>query len=129
MIGCIDAIIGHVTQSFGSVPVYPRLPGTGPTHREELTCAGVVVDADVAGEADAQEGAGCVDAHCVLPTVVLALRTLVHICRKTARWHVSVLRPQTLLGSSDGAQPKSFVQREFVRKALIGQSRPSAQPV
>lgn len=45
----------------------------------KLTCAGIVIDPDEARTADAHEGAGRVDAHGVLPAVVLALGTLVDI--------------------------------------------------
>lgn len=44
-----------------------------------LTCAGVVIDPDVARMADAHEGAGGVDAHGVLPAVVLPLSALIDI--------------------------------------------------
>lgn len=44
-----------------------------------LTCAGIVVDPDVARMADAHEGAGGVNAHGVLSAVVLPLSTLVDI--------------------------------------------------
>lgn len=44
-----------------------------------LTCAGVVIDPDVASVADAHEGAGGVDTHGVLTTVVFPLCTLVNI--------------------------------------------------
>lgn len=54
---------------------------SGPSERSELgfTCAGIVVDPDVARVADAHEGAGGVDAHGVLSAVVLPLCTLVDI--------------------------------------------------
>lgn len=44
-----------------------------------FTCAGIVVDPDVARMADAHEGAGGVNAHGVLSAVVLPLSTLVDI--------------------------------------------------
>lgn len=48
---------------------------------EELTCAGIVIDPDEASMANAHEGARRVDAHSVLPAVVLPLGTLVNICK------------------------------------------------
>lgn len=44
-----------------------------------LTCAGIVIDPDVACMADAHEGAGGVNTHGVLSAVVLPLSTLVDI--------------------------------------------------
>lgn len=46
---------------------------------EGLTCAGIVIDPDVAGVADAHEGAWGVNTHGVLSAVVLPLSTLVDI--------------------------------------------------
>lgn len=46
---------------------------------EELTCAGIVIDPDVARMADAHEGARGVNAHGVLPAVVLPLSALINI--------------------------------------------------
>lgn len=46
---------------------------------EELTCAGIVIDPDEARMANAHEGARRVDAHGVLPAVVLPFGTLVNI--------------------------------------------------
>lgn len=46
---------------------------------EELTCAGIVIDPDVARMADAHEGAGGVNTHGVLSAVVLPLSTLINI--------------------------------------------------
>lgn len=46
---------------------------------QELTCAGIVIDPDVARMADAHEGAGGVNTHGVLPAVVLPFSTLVNI--------------------------------------------------
>lgn len=45
----------------------------------QLTCAGIVIDPDVARMADAHEGAGGVNAHGVLPAVVLPLSALINI--------------------------------------------------
>lgn len=49
---------------------------------EELTCAGIVIDPDVARMADAHEGARGVNAHGVLPAVVLPFSTLINIWRE-----------------------------------------------
>lgn len=46
---------------------------------EELTCAGIVVDPDITRMADAHEGARGVNAHGVLPTVVLSFSALINI--------------------------------------------------
>lgn len=45
-----------------------------------LTCAGVIIDPDVARVADAHEGARGVDTHGVLTTVVFPLGALINIC-------------------------------------------------
>lgn len=45
-----------------------------------LTCAGVIINPDIAGVADTHKGAGCVHTHRVLPAVVFPLRTLINIC-------------------------------------------------
>lgn len=55
----------------------PFQPVRGST--EGLTCAGIVIDPDVACMADAHEGAGGVNTHGVLSAVVLPLSTLVNI--------------------------------------------------
>ncbi len=47
--------------------------------QEELTCAGIVIDPDVARMADAHEGAGGVNTHGVLPAVVLPFSALINI--------------------------------------------------
>lgn len=44
-----------------------------------VLCTRVIVNADVACPADAHEGAGGVDAHCVLAAVVAPLCTLIHV--------------------------------------------------
>ena len=46
---------------------------------EELTCAGIVIDPDVTCMADAHEGARSVNAHGVLPAVVLPFSALINI--------------------------------------------------
>lgn len=46
---------------------------------KELTCAGIVIDPDVTRVADAHEGARGVNAHGVLPTVVLPFSALINI--------------------------------------------------
>lgn len=52
---------------------------------EELTCAGIVINPDVARMADAHEGAGGVNTHGVLPAVVLPLSALVNIWGENKR--------------------------------------------
>lgn len=52
---------------------------------EELTCAGIVIDPDVARMADAHEGAGGVNAHGVLPAVVLPFSALINIWRERSK--------------------------------------------
>lgn len=49
---------------------------------QELTCAGIVIDPDVARMADAHEGARGVNAHGVLPAVVLPFSALINIWRE-----------------------------------------------
>lgn len=49
---------------------------------QELTCAGIVIDPDVARTADAHEGARGVNAHGVLPAVVLPFSALINIWRE-----------------------------------------------
>lgn len=49
---------------------------------QELTCAGIVIDPDVARMADAHEGARGVNAHGVLPAVVLPFGALINIWRE-----------------------------------------------
>lgn len=51
----------------------------------ELTCAGIVIDPDVARMADAHEGARGVNAHGILPAVVLPFSTLINIWEKGER--------------------------------------------
>jgi len=58
-----------------------RVPSLLPVKRpeEELTCAGIVIDPDVACVADAHEGTRGVNTHGVLSAVVLPFSTLVNI--------------------------------------------------
>lgn len=49
---------------------------------EQLTCAGIVIDPDVARMADAHEGARGVNAHGVLPAVVLPFGALINIWKE-----------------------------------------------
>lgn len=46
---------------------------------KELTCAGIVIDPDVASVADAHEGSRGVNAHGVLSAVVLSFSALINI--------------------------------------------------
>lgn len=52
---------------------------------DELTCAGIVIDPDVARMADAHKGTGGVNAHGVLPAVVLPFSALINIWREGER--------------------------------------------
>lgn len=45
----------------------------------ELTCAGIVIDPDVAGVADAHEGTRGVNTHGVFSAVVFPFSTLINI--------------------------------------------------
>lgn len=56
-----------------------RLSNGIPGSAEGLTCAGIVIDPDVARVADAHEGAGGVHTHGVLSAVVLPLSALVDV--------------------------------------------------
>lgn len=77
-----------------------------------LTCAGVIINADIAAVADTHKGAGCVHTHCVLPAVVFPLRTLIDICKhsRTQDTLCTMTRTQNGLQNIwEEAMPKSTI--------------------
>ena len=70
----------RVTSAPAPLGSSPSKKKRGPA--EELTCAGIVIDPDVARMADAHEGARGVNAHGVLPAVVLPFGALINIWKE-----------------------------------------------
>ncbi len=101
-----------------------------------LTCAGVIINPDIAGVADTHKGAGCVHTHRVLPAVVFPLRTLIDICnhsttqdtmyydlntfgRSSAKNHHSHCSCDQLAAFVKGAGRSSHHKHSVVRRTVL----------
>ncbi len=92
-----------------------------------LTCAGVIINPDIAGVADTHKGAGCVHTHRVLPAVVFPLRTLIDICntRHTLYYDPNTTRFSKHLGRSSAKKHHSHCSCDQLAAFVKGAGRSS----
>lgn len=72
-------MVAPEAEAHRAVSAFPTCVSPVKRAAEELTCAGIVIDPDVARMADAHEGARGINTHGVLPAVVLPLSALINI--------------------------------------------------